>query len=270
MTRKIADGNLRFRIQGLAHQKGKVAARVFASKLNSLVSAIAAADKSVNGRLTSQLIITELKAASASVWLREAQLSSKSKPASGLELFAKWMLEDNAPKRHEFEDHYVRCLKHVRSLCVGVSKNFDHAELEFSNSKRIRIDPSFSARIENTLSRVASREANLPRWFQGVVDGVFDGRLMESDLRQEIPRVILVLSSGGNQIPGLCEGMTATDIRPHLGNRVRVTGTAHYDGTSGLPAKIHIRAFSRIKEESDFLKWQSSFRPFDIDYWDGD
>lgn len=127
------------------------------------------------------------------------------------------------------------------------------------------------ARLDELEAQIAALDENPePKLFTGFAYGSFDGRILEVDLRGEVPQVMLILSAGGREIKCSCPGLSADDIRAVLNRRVNVNGRAFYDGSSGLPAKIEVSHLPTIVETGDFTKWKGAFSNIEPSEWSGE
>ena len=119
-------------------------------------------------------------------------------------------------------------------------------------------------------STALAEDAERQSWFKGSAVGTFDGEIKEADLRGSIPKVIIRLTAGNKDIDCVCPGLSVDDIKSVLNQRVRLTGTAYYDGDSGLPIRIEVTSIPiPIKRAVDFTRWRGSFETFAPE-WDGD
>ena len=108
------------------------------------------------------------------------------------------------------------------------------------------------------------------KWFSGSAFGSFDGEVRAVDLRGSLPEIKLILSAGGKQIDCICRGIDIENIRSALNRRVRISGLAIYDGTSGLPRRLEAREVSLVAPGADFTRWKGAFEPFEALEWEPD
>jgi hypothetical protein len=105
-------------------------------------------------------------------------------------------------------------------------------------------------------------------WYKGTAHGEFDGEVRAVDLRGALPELKLILTAGGKQIDCVCRAIDIETIRMALNRRVRMSGAAIYDGTSGLPRRLEVTSISCVPEAGDMSVWKGSFMPFEATDWD--
>lgn len=273
---KLTDFNLKFAVHGPDVTTDEVAAPVFATKLMQLCSALSAADRAVNGdKKMHEYVIEKLHTSTPTVIVKErpyARQSTITRFPSGMAAFkdcASAVSRGDRPTARE----YGACARRIMRLATGSRRSFGYAELWLKN-EIVRVD-SFLA--EQASQIIESEEAVMleeasPKqpWFSGTAHGSFDGEVKEADLRGALPEITLVLSAGGKEIDCVCRVDQIEDIRQSLNKRARVSGTAIYDGLSGLPRRIEVTEIKVVKDMGDFLKWQGSFEPFEIEEWPED
>lgn len=113
-------------------------------------------------------------------------------------------------------------------------------------------------------------ETRRRKWFEGVVQGTFDGTIKAVDLRGALPEIKLILSAGEEQIDCVCRESDIPKIGTALNQRVRLSGRAIYDQSSPLPIRLEVSDFDILSDHGDFLKWSGSFTPFEIESWPED
>jgi hypothetical protein len=267
MVDKLDTSQVEFRIIGKPELKNRVLGSVFARKLGVLIRAMGAADKTANGGKRFDYVIIDMKATSASATLSEQRVSKIMPQDSSVHAFGECLLSVNsgnfaAARRHP------ECALYLRALAVDVEDTFSHAELTVNGFQPVIVDKFFLNRASEAIAAEASAE--IPTWFKGSAVGTFDGQIKETDLRGSIPKVIIRLTAGGKDIDCVCPGLTVEDIRSVLDKRVRMTGSAFYDGKSGLPVRIEVTSVPvLVKQPADFTRWRGAFEPFDPELWSG-
>lgn len=271
---QIEEGRVRLRVHGADadREEDSVPALVFAAKLATLVRAINAADKAVNGKVSHEIKIEKLSSSAPTALLAEEFIPQKMKIgyASGIGAFADCVgaiLEGRADQARQ----YGSCVEHVYRLTTGARKKFEYAEVWVHN-QIFRVDQFLSERSEAIFRPElykAEVQADLT-FFSGVAFGSFDGTVQVADMRGSLPAIKLVLSAGGKQLDCICKDFHVEKIRMALNRRVRVSGKAFYDGRSGLPRRIEVFDIEGTSPDVDFTKWKGSFEQFDVPGWEGD
>jgi hypothetical protein len=273
---KLTDFNLKFAVHGPDVTTDEVAASVFAAKLMQLSSAITAADKAVNGdKKVHEYVIQKLHTSTPTAVLKErpyARQGSILSHPSGMRAFKDCARAVSRGDRATALQ-YGFCARRIMRLASGSRRSFGYAELWMDN-EIVRVDSFLAEQASQMIEPedVVMLTAALPEptWFSGTAHGSFDGEIKEADLRGALPEITLVLSAGGKEIGCVCRKDQIEDIRQALDKRAKVSGLAIYDGTSGLPRRIEVAEITVVKDMGDFLKWQGSFEPFEIEEWPED
>jgi hypothetical protein len=268
MTDTLDSGQVKLRIIGTRAFNDRVLADVFARKLAVLIRAANAADVSANGTKRFEFVIIKLDANSpATALVGEQRVTSQLPDSSSIDILGRCAESVNSGSFAYARTH-LPCAIQLKKLASDVDQKFSHGELTVNGFKPITIDRYFLERAtEAVLVKDESAELG---WFKGSAIGTFDGQVLETDLRGDIPRVILRLTAGGKEIACVCPGLSIEDIRAVLNKRVNLTGSAFYDGKSGMPVRIEVsRAPEIIKAQADFTKWKGAFEPFTPDEWGG-
>jgi hypothetical protein len=261
--------HVKFRVVGTQSFNDRVLAAVFARKLALLIRAMEAADRSANGGKRFEYVITNLTAASpATATLAEQQIGKHAPQFSSVDTFGRCAQAINAGDE-SFARRHIECATYLAAVAKDAEKSFDHSELTVNGYAAIRIDQFFFNRAKEIVG--AKEREEKPTWFRGEAIGTFDGEILEVDLRGDIPKVILRLTSGGKEIDCVCPGLDVEDIRKVLDRRVEVTGRAFYDGRSGLPARIELtRVPTPVRTGVDFSRWKGALGHDGVAEWGGD
>lgn len=245
-------------IHGLDEDNRTVRADVFAKKLRALLAGLAAADTFANGKPLHRFVIADLRIGSAVVAIREKQRSKRRPERSGVQAYQSAVTAIYNGDRSVAELP-PRLVKSIQQLGVGVEKEFAHAEVSFSGSNIIRIDDFLLRQSDAALKTVAAPEA-IPaaRYYRGLAIGNFDGVLRMIDARGSVLRAKLVTSAGAVEIDCVINKERIPEIREYFDRRVKVEGTAHYDGELMLPVRVDVRQIKPLKEGADLTKWRGS------------
>jgi hypothetical protein len=266
MADGLDSGQVKLRIIGTRAFNDRVLANVFAHKLAVLIRAATAADFSANGGRRFEFVIIQLDANSPATALVGEQRVTKQVPvSSSIDILGRCAESVNSGSFAYARTH-LPCAIQLKKLANEVDQKFSHAELTVNGFKPITIDRYFLERATEAV--LVKDEPTQLKWFKGSAVGTFDGQILETDLRGDIPRVILRLTAGGKEIDCVCPGLSIEDIRAVLNKRVSLTGSAFYDGKSGMPVRIEVSQTPEIiKASADFTKWKGAFEPFTPDEW---
>lgn len=270
----LAPGEVRFRIHGPdAEREGLISASHFVNKLGTLVRALKAADRQVNGAPVHDYKIAKLESTSPTVTLIEVpgpNFESDILSQSGIGAFedcADAILEGDRVRALK----YGSCAEHISKLAGGAQKTYGYAEVWTRAEHIVRVDKFLAEQTADVIHpEIVRPVADGTNWFKGTVDAAFDGSIKVVDLRGELPEIKLILTAGGKELDCVCRVEDMEDIRTNLDSRVRVTGRAYYDGRSGLPRRIAVRGIESMRGDADFTVWRGSFHPFERPDWDAD
>jgi hypothetical protein len=273
--RPLRAGEIRLRVHG-RHDGGsgdEVPAAVFAQKLTILVRALRAADAAVNGRVNHEYVISDLRIGSALVELREADLSSYDLIGShsGVGAFDECVDAIRTGSIERAQD-FGKCPSYVSQLAKGSGRRFGYAELWIRDESPLRVDEFLWEQTEAVISPskyIAELEA-AQQWYKGIAQGSFEGEVKEVDLRGALPEVKLVLTAGGKELDCVFRDVDIDRIREALNRKVRVEGTAFYDGRSGLPRRVEVTAVHPIGDAGDFRRWRGTFEVFEPPPWENE
>lgn len=267
MDEKLGAGQIKLRVIGLPAMNDRVLAKVFARKLTSLIKAVEAADKAANGRARYDYVIVDLKPTSASVTVEE-QRTVQEIPESSVAVLGDCVNAVN-DGRFNAARAFPGCVTHLHQLAKDVGEKFSRAELTINGFQPVIVDRIFLDHAA-IASRPAASESAAPEWFKGTAIGDFEGKILEIDLRGNVPTGILRLTAGGREIPCEFPSLDGDKITQFMEQRVRVVGDALYDGRSGFPVRLRIRDEPRIlKPNADIFRWKGAFEKFDLGDWDG-
>lgn len=105
------------------------------------------------------------------------------------------------------------------------------------------------------------------QWYCGTAIGSFDGVLAVADARGERPQIVLRLTAGASEIECIGRAADLPNIGRFFNRRVRVTGSAFYDGKSGLPSRVEIVEIEPVPEGGDFARWRGAVEAFQESEW---
>jgi hypothetical protein len=272
----LSPGQLRFRMHA-ADMDGSdevLPAYVFARKVLNLVSALYAADASMNGKRRHQIVIAKLQSSSPTAIFEERVIDWKTprmdtqSAVLGLSRCASAIIEGKT----DIVRRYGKCAEFIARLGSGAKKTFEYAELWVGDQQVYRVDGFLSERaisvLENKPEDLGREEAN--GFFNGVAFGSYDGIVQVADLRGSLPAIKLILRAGQTQIDCVCRATDVEKIRAALNRRVRIFGRAIYDGRTALPRRIEVSEIEPVAVDADFSRWKGSFDPFEIGDWEDD
>lgn len=258
--------DLTFKIYGLEAMAGEVFADVFARKISAIVRGLKQIDKIYNEGKRHEFVISNLSVGSAEVAIREKLISKKSvRRSPAHEMLVYGAIASRAVAPHDEAQEIM--IATFDMLCRGAKERFDYATLKNGSDAIIRIDPFLSRQIEKIRAgREAERAQSRPRYFVGEAVGSFDGIIQAVDLKGEAPEARLILSAGGIPIECVLIGMDLDEVRKALGSRVSATGSAIYEGDTGLPTRIEVRSITSYPRVP-ISQWSGSLRPAELDDW---
>jgi hypothetical protein len=271
----LSTGEIRLRVHGRQNDAGeRVPASVFAQKLATLVRALRAADAAVNGRVTHDYVISDLKIGSALVELREeairrTDLIPRYSGVSAFDNCVGAIREGSVERALTFG----KCPVYIAQLAKGSGQRFGYAELWVDHESPFRVDDFLFEQTETVIKRPALLDepaGTEQRWYKGIAQGTFEGVVKGVDLRGALPEVKLILTAGGKELDCIFREVSIERIREALDRRVRIEGTAYYDGKSGLPRRVEVTDIWPIKEPGDFTRWRGAFQPFTAPEWEND
>jgi hypothetical protein len=172
----------------------------------------------------------------------------------------------------ERAQYFGKCPQYVSQLAQGSGRRFGYAELWLEDETPFRIDEFLREQTEAVISpsRYLAELESSQQWYKGIAHGAFEGEVKEVDLRGTLPAVKLILTAGGKELDCVFRDVDIERIREALNRRVRIEGTAFYDGKSGLPRRVEVAAVQPIGEGGDFTRWRGAFEAFEPHPWDED
>lgn len=272
MDEPLHFGQIRFRVHGrrTLNSSDSVLAPIFARKMSILLRAISAADAAVNGRISNDYYIKRLSSSSPTVEIEERKKPrirrSVTSGIDNLDLCVKAIYNGRLDRVKMFG----RCVYFISQLAAGADRDYGYGELWFPTDPPIRVDALLEeqGRAIIASSMTPSVTESPRRWFAGLTEGGFVGRLLEVDLRGAIPSCKLVLSTGNREIDCVLAEKDIELIRENLNKRVRVAGRVRYDGKSGFPRRIEVRTITPTAENPDISRWAGAFSPFEREEWE--
>lgn len=101
------------------------------------------------------------------------------------------------------------------------------------------------------------------RFYNGLAVANFDGILQVLDSRGATFRAKLITTVGRVEIDCVLNKARIPEIRQLFDQRVRIEGTAHYDGIEQLPVRVDVHDVVPIKSDADLLRWRGAFQKGD-------
>lgn len=211
---RVAKDQLKFAIHGPDTTTDEIPASIFGQKLVQLASAIAAADMAVNGgKRAHEYVIKDLHTSTPTAILKERPIARQQtllpQRSSGLRGFSECARAIIGGDRATAA-RYGACPKRIRKLATGAPKLFGYGEIWTDDDQVIRVDPFLADRAaratdtEQILGTQDPRFSPRRKWFEGVVQGTFDGAIKAVDLRGALPEIKLILSAGEATIDCVC------------------------------------------------------------------
>lgn len=260
----MSDDTITLALHGLRDDNDFVRADVFAKKLNAFIQGLIVADKMANGgKRLHTFVVEDLKKSSAIASIREKPRTSRTRPqASAVRTWdrsARAIYNGDASAR-SFDRRFV---KSVRTLSAGTAKVFDHAEVSVGDGRSdrvLRVDEYLQHQSVEVLRAIASdTEAKRAAAYKGVATGSFDGMLQVMDSRGQVLRAQLITTAGRVAIDCVVPKALTQEFADSFDQRVRVEGTAHYDGERLLPVRVDVRAITPIRPSADLRRWRGMF-----------
>ena len=268
-------GEVFLRLHSVTAVDTHLSAAVFEAKLRSLIRALRAADRAVNSRLEFDYGIVKMRSSSPTMIIAQQPMPTRranffaSSSVDAFEECVDAILSGNETRALRFG----KCAKHVRDLASGSPKLFGYGEL-CTQRRAVRLDVFLEERAE-----AVAEPPNVPVepaidagdvWYKGEAYGSFEGMLEYVDVRGSMPEIKLIMPAGGKSIDCVCRSEHLDIIGASLKRRVRVYGSAFYDGKSGLPRRINVTTIELVRDGGDFRRWRGSFEPFEIEPWMND
>lgn len=263
MTDELAQEEVRLRVHAGPETNMRVRGKVFARQLSALIKALESADKTVNGGVRHDYVITGLEQKSAQASLRQIVSSKKPRQESPLALLPSIV---NAVLTSEPATiiKFSEAVASLRQMAKGAGESYSHADLQVGKSPSFRIDEYFEKRLADALRSMPIDDAT---YYAGAAYGSFDGVIKEVDLRGDTPRLKLILSAGSIEIDCVTRGISIDEIRASLNVRAWVEGKALYGGSSGLPERIEIISIKTVSPKPNLSRWSGAFTEIDDSDW---
>lgn len=254
---------IELKLHGLVREDhGRVPGRLFATKLTQLISALEAADEAANGDMIHDYVLANMHMSEPTAILSEIPRDADRGGTSAIPIFNDAV---EGVKVHDTSRiaRFSKVVRRISALTGGAETRFGFAEIRTTNEV-IRVDDFLRKRALD-----AKRGTKGP-YYEGVAFGSFDGVLAYVDARGAVPQIKLTLSAGGHEIDCVCRREDIEALGASLSHRVRVHGKCIYNSASALPIRVEVASIDAVKQDADISRWVGSFRPFDIDSWDGD
>ncbi len=257
--------DLSYKIFGLDRMQGEVVADVFAKQISSIIGGLKKADKSANGGSRFEYVIAGLKTGSAEIEFREKVVSEKPVRASPASKFLSVGATISSGVAFAPESEVDEIMLNLySSLSKGAEESFKYATAGNGGEPIIRVDRFLNKQVSRLIaSAKAAADAAPAKFFSGSAIGTFFGEIQAVDLKGDVPDARLILSPGGKPIECVLYGMDLSEVRLALGSRVSVTGTAIYEGQTGLPSRIEIRKIQTF-EGCSIERLAGSLKPMNI------
>ena len=252
------DSQITLTVHGLDGDNKAVRADVFARKLRALIAGLGVADKDANGKFFHRFMIEDLRKSSAQVQIKERARFRGHPLASGIVSYEKALRAvyngDRSSSRLPRS-----LLTSIKQLGVGVGPQFSHAEVRFDDTNVIRVDQFLLTQAVRALT-APEHSPEKGRLYKGLAVGSFDGVLRVMDARGDALLAKLVTTAGGVEIDCVINKVRIPEIRSYFAVRVRVEGTAHYNGETQLPVRLDVHSIRPVKPDADLLRWRGAFR----------
>lgn len=258
------DDTITLALHGLKADNDFVRADVFAKKLSAFIQGLIVADRMANGgKRLHTFVVEDLVKSSAIASIREKPRTSRARPqASAVRTWdrAARAIYNGEASAKQFDRRFIRS---VRTLSAGTSKVFDHAEVTVGDDRSdrvLRVDEFLQHQSVEALRGIAS-DAEVKRAiaFKGVATGSFDGMLQVMDSRGQVLRAQLITTAGRVAIDCVVPKTLTQEFADSFDQRIRIEGTAHYDGERLLPARVDVRTITPIKVSADLRRWRGAF-----------
>lgn len=262
----MSEDTITLALHGLRADNDFVRADVFAKKLSAFIQGLIVADRMANGgKRLHTFVVEDLEKSSAIASIREKPRTKVTPYASAVQAWdrsARAVYNGEASARHLDR----RFLRSVRTLSVGSARVFDHAEVSMGRAsepaKILRVDEYLQRQSMDALRDAdAQEDARKAAVYKGVATGSFDGVLQVMDSRGQVLRAKLITTAGRVSIDCVVPKGLTQEFADAFDQRVRIEGTAHYDGERLLPARVDVRAITPIRTDADLRRWRGAFTP---------
>jgi hypothetical protein len=267
---------LTFTIHGIDRPEdtgGLIPAPVFQAKMRDVLTALRAADAANRGR-RHRYLISQLRPGSATVGILERAANPKKIPrvssVATIVDCADAIYHSNFASARRFNGLAAR----VVTLCRGAGREFSHIDLITDTGEQIRADDFLYNQAERFMTEVATPQtaigSDILLPYIGQSRDAFDGEIKEVDLRGNTWRGKLILSGFKREIDCTFRNILIDQLRAFLDKRVWVEGTAIYDGTSALPARLEVDRIRGISGKGDLTQWRGNVTPAEPPDWGDD
>lgn len=249
-------------VHGLDADNQLVRADVFARKLSAFIQGLIAADKHANGKRQHTFMIEQLNEGSAVACVREKQRTRARPTQSAVQVYDRSMraIYNGEKLARDLPEPLVTS---IRKLSQGTGKELKHAEVSTNPddaAKVIRIDDYLLRKANEALGVERASDAPPEPFYRGTAIGSFDGMLEVLDGRGQALRAKLITTAGRMEIDCVVPRFLFEALRDNWERRVRVEGTAHYDGDRALPSRVDVRDIRPLKAGADLLSWRGAFK----------
>ena len=249
-------------VHGLDADNQLVRADVFARKLAAFIKGLVAADKLANdGKRLHRFMIEHLKDGSAVAKVREKQRTRARPARSAVQTYDRSLRAIYNGERGA-QELPPALVGSIRSLSLGTGKLLKHAEIAVGTDdagKVIRIDEYLLRKADEVLRESPAAPHSALTYYRGTAMGGFDGMLEVLDGRGQTLRAKLITTAGNMEIDCVVPRHLFEALRDNWERRVRVEGTAHYEGDCALPSRIDVVGIQPMKLGADLLRWRGAF-----------
>ena len=244
-------------VHGLDIDARVVRAEVFLKKLRELINALKAADKLANGRRAHDYLLPNLRDGSIEATVRERSRRRRN-PQSPISYFERVTTAVYNGDQREVQSPDRAIIEKIEKLSRGANEEFAHAELSFADNT-VRIDDYLQRQAESAMSEPENESVGMLQPYRGLAFGTFDGVLKEIDSRGTMLRGKLVLDPSASEIDCVMNKDRVPAARESFDKRVVIKGTARYDGSGGLPARLDVHEIHPVGQVSSLTRWKGAF-----------
>lgn len=242
-----------------------ISATLFKKKFQSLLSALAEADKTVNDKRAYTYLVSHLAVGSAEFGILEQPKPNQLPGGSSIHA-----LMDCADSiyRSNFNTarQYNGIAEKLANFSKGAEQEFDRIDIGERDAPPIPVDAFFRSQVEKFTGESAKPDRE-PQFFRGQSHEAFDGVLGEMDFRGRLRRGILVLSGTTMEISCVFPTFDSATIAKYGDKRVWAAGNAIYDGSSELPARLEVFKLEPISHGAPPSQWKGSLTQFERGNW---
>lgn len=217
--------SLQFTIYGLPLDRKRVNADVFVKKLKVLLLALKTADKTINGSIRHDFLISKLETGSAKVTLEEREFKRPHRNESPI----KRSIKKVGSTIHRIHDgstdgEDIELIKRIAELAKGSGKEFQKAEIICGDDEPLLIDDYLYNQASRMLESATCPDEKAPAFFKGKSIGDFVGKLRLLEDTEQGNYILGQLSIGqsGATIECVIKRSDLPRLRTFFGERVRV------------------------------------------------